>query len=74
MQWVRKDLLHQNQVIAEAMQRCERAQELSAKELVASLLEYENTIAAPDRIVKSAEYINVAAFKKAYEKSSRLLE
>lgn len=56
------------------MQRCERAQELSAKELVASLLEYENTIAAPDRIVKSAEYINVAAFKKAYEKSSRLLE
>lgn len=92
MQGVRKDLLHQNQVIAAARRRCERAQGFSAeaskpvnifkrnmktkaaKELAASLLEYENAIAEPDKIVKHAGYKNVAVFTKAYEKSCKLLE
>lgn len=92
MQEVRKDLLHQNQVIAAARHRCERAQAFSAeaskpanifkrgmktkaaKELAASLLEYENAIAEPDNIVKRAGYKNVAAFTRAYEKSCKLLE
>lgn len=92
MQGVRKDLLHQNQVIAAARRRCERAQAFSAeaskpvnifkrnmktktaKELSASLLEYEKVIAEPDKIVKCAGYKNVAAFTKAYEKSCKLLE
>lgn len=44
------------------------------KELAAYVLEYEKAIAEPDKIVKRAGYRNVAAFIKAYEKSSRLLE
>lgn len=92
MQGVRKDLLHQNQVIAAARRRCERAQGFSAetskpvnifkrnmktkaaRELSASLLEYEKAIAEPDKIVKRAGYKNVAAFTRAYEKSCKLLE
>lgn len=92
MQGVRKDLLHQNQMIAAARRRCERAQVFSAeaskpanifkrnmktkaaKELSASLLEYEKAIAEPDKIVKRAGYKNVAAFTRAYEKSCKLLE
>ncbi|MFC2326450.1 MAG: hypothetical protein ACFNL1_04055, partial [Prevotella histicola] len=92
MQGIRKDLLHQNQVIAAARRRCERAQAFSAeaskpinifkrnmktkaaKELSASLLEYEKAIAEPDKIVKRAGYKNVAAFTKAYAKSCKLLE
>lgn len=92
MQGVRKDLLHQNQMIAAARRRCERAQVFlaeaskpanifkrnmkikAAKELSASLLEYEKANAEPDKIVKRAGYKSVAAFTRAYEKSCKLLE
>lgn len=46
----------------------------AARELSASLLEYEKAISEPDKIVKRAGYKNVAAFTRAYEKSCKLLE